>query len=111
MAFDTVLGQRLAFIFKEKGIEVTQKKMFGGLCFLYNGKMTVGIVREKLCARVVGEKMEEYMALEFTEPMAFTGKPMKEFIYVNEEGFKSDLELEKWIDLGVEHAKMKLNEK
>ena len=33
--------------------DFTEKKMFGGLTFLYQGKMTVGIVKDELAVRVV----------------------------------------------------------
>lgn len=42
--------------------------------------------------------------------MNFTGKGMKEFAYMTEEGFPLDFELNKWIDLGLEHGKTKLKE-
>jgi TfoX/Sxy family transcriptional regulator of competence genes len=44
--------------------EFTEKKMFGGLAFLYHGKMTVRIVKEDLTIRVISEKMENLLQLE-----------------------------------------------
>ena len=90
--------------------EFTEKKMFGGLAFLYKGKMTVGIVKNELAVRVISTKTEKLLALPHVRPMDFTKKPMKEFIYINIDSFKSEEELLLYIDLGLEHAKTKLNE-
>jgi TfoX/Sxy family transcriptional regulator of competence genes len=108
MAFNETLAKRIRAqvdLFPE---DFSEKKMFGGLSFLYRGKMTVGIVREDLTVRIMGPKMEEVMKNEFVRPMDFTKRPMKEFVYVSPEGFKTETELLHWIELGLEHAKSKL---
>ncbi len=48
-------------LFKE---DFTEKKMFGGLTFLYHGKMTVRIVKEDLVVRIIASKMETIMQNE-----------------------------------------------
>ncbi len=87
-----------------------EKKMFGGLAFLYKGKMTVGPIKARLMVRVRDTKMASELAKPFVAPMDFTGRPMKEFIYVLPEGYQSEEQLHYWITLGLEHAKQKLNE-
>ena len=86
----------------------TEKKMFGGLCFLYGGKMTIGIVKDDIAVRVVASKMDSELAKDTVRPMDFTKKPLKEFIYVQPDGFKSESQLLHYIELGLEHAKSKL---
>lgn len=108
MAYDEELVKRIrgaAALFPE---ELTEKKMFGGVAFLYQGKMTVGPVKNDLMVRVIGAKIENILQQEFVRPMDFTGKPMKEFIFVSPEGFKTEEQLHEWIELGLEHAKSKL---
>ncbi|WP_420574123.1 TfoX/Sxy family protein [Kordia sp.] len=109
MAFDERLANRIREQFTFFPETFTEKKMFGGICFMFEGKMVVGIVKEDLMVRVKSEKMEENLAKDFVRPMDFTKKPMKEFIYVSAEGFETELELLQWIELGLEHAKHKLN--
>ena len=82
--------------------------MFGGLSFLYKGNMTGGIVKEELAVRVVASKMETVLQNEHVRPMDFSKRPMKEFVYVSQEGFKTEAQLLQWIELGLEHAKSKL---
>ena len=78
---------------------------------MYKNKMAVGIVGDKLMVRVIDEKMEEEMAKEYVGPMDFTGKPMKGFIYVNQEGIMQERELRHYIELGLEHADLASNKK
>ncbi len=86
---------------------IEEKKMFGGHCTLYKGKMCVGETKERLMVRVVSEKMEEALSNPHVTPMDFTGKPMKEFIFVSEAGFDTEEKLQQWIELGIEHAESK----
>ncbi len=109
MAYNEILANRVRLQLKAFPETFTEKRMFGGLSFLYEGKMTVGIVKEELAVRVVSTKMDEELSKPFVRPMDFTKRPMKEFIYVSEDGIKTELELLHYIELGLEHAKMKLN--
>ena len=113
MAYDDLLEKRLNSAFDlfpdEIRHEIQLKKMFGGLAFLFKGKMTVGIMKDELIVRVVEEKMDEVLRMDEVRPMDFTKKPMKEFIYVSAEGFRTEQQLHQWIELGIEHAKRKLN--
>jgi TfoX/Sxy family transcriptional regulator of competence genes len=86
-----------------------EKKMFGGLAFLYKGKMTVGIIKNDLMVRVPADKMNAVLSKNYVRPMDFTKRPLKEFIYVSREGFKTEEQLQGWIELGLEHAMRKLN--
>ncbi|MAP56023.1 TfoX/Sxy family protein [Altibacter sp.] len=86
---------------------ITEKKMFGGYCFMYKGKMCVGETKGRLMVRVVHDKMELALNDPDVTPMDFTGKPMKEFIFVSEKGYDSEEKLQHWIELGIEHAQSK----
>ena len=108
MPFNETIAQRIREQLKLFPETFTEKKMFGGLSFLYRGKMTVGIVKDDLAVRVVVSKMDLELGKPSTRPMDFTKRPMKEFIYVSKEGFASEIELLHYIELGLEHAKSKL---
>ena len=113
MAFNEQLAKRLraSFELQPQSIRsnISEKKMFGGLAFLYGGKMTVGIVKDDLMVRVVTQKMEKTLKSKHVRPMDFTKRPMKEFIYVSQEGIATEEQLLNYIELGLEHAKQKLN--
>jgi TfoX N-terminal domain len=71
--------------------------MFGGLAFLLDGKMFVGISGEKLMARVGAERYQDALALPHVREMDFTGKPMKGYVYVEPSGLADDSDLAAWI--------------
>ncbi|OUS02915.1 hypothetical protein A9Q86_02370 [Flavobacteriales bacterium 33_180_T64] len=108
MAYNEQLATRIRTQLKLFPEEFTEKKMFGGLSFLFQGKMTVGIVKEDLAVRILSDKMEIELAKSTVRPMNFTKRPMKEFVYVSQNGFKTESELLHYIELGLEHAKSKL---
>lgn len=88
--------------------DIEEKRMFGGFCFLYKGKMCLGEFRGKLMVRIPAETMAEKTESPLVKPMDFTGKPMKEFIVVSENGFDTEEKLQQWAEIGVAHAKTKL---
>ncbi len=108
MAFDPQLANRIREQLKFFPEEFTEKRMFGGLSFLYQGKMTVGILKDELIVRIVENKMETELTKDHVRPMDFTKQPMKEFVFVSQEGIKTETDLLHYIELGLEHAKSKL---
>jgi len=108
MAFNEQLGYRIREQLQYFREDFTEKRMFGGLAFLYQGKMTIGIVKDDLMVRVLSDKMEAVLDNEYARPMDFTKRPMKEFVYISEEGIKTEEQLLHFIELGLEHAKSKV---
>jgi TfoX/Sxy family transcriptional regulator of competence genes len=108
MAFNNRLANRIREQLKLFPEEFTEKRMFGGLTFLYQGKMTIGIVKEDLAVRIIANKMENELVKPNVRPMDFTKRPMKEFVYVSKDGIKTEIEMLHYIELGLEHAKSKL---
>lgn len=97
MAFDEGVAQRAREAMDDFP-EVSERKMFGGIAFMVRGNMCCGVVDSKLMLRVGAEQYEESLALPHAREMDFTGKPMKGFVYIAEEGFESDTDLKAWID-------------
>lgn len=108
MAFNNQLANRIREQLKFFSEVLENKRMFGGITFLYKGKMTIGIVKEDLAVRIIGNKMEVELAKDHLRPMDFTKRLLKEFVYVSQDGIKTETELLYYIELGLEHAKSKL---
>lgn len=83
---------------------ITEKKMFGGLAFLLKGKMFCGIVKDDLMIRTGPEMYEIALKKPHSRPMDFTGKPMKGFVYVDPQGYKTTKSLYTWINLGLNYV-------
>ena len=104
MAYNEQLAQRIAVYLKAFGSDITSKKMFGGICFLYQGKMCAGVVKDSLMARAVEPKATESLSLPGVRKMDYTGKPLKEFLYIDQEAIPDEESLAKFIEMGIEHA-------
>ena len=74
------------------------KKMFGGVCYLMNGNMVCGVYKEFLILRLGEELGEKAMENPFVRPFDITGRPIKGWIMVAQEGFKTENELENWLN-------------
>lgn len=66
-------------------VDVTEKRMFGGLCFMLNGNMLCGVHKNGGMFRVGKELEAEALAIEGARPMDFTGRPMAGFIDVEDD--------------------------
>jgi hypothetical protein len=98
MAYDNYLEERIDRILKEKGIHHESKKMMGGLCYMVDDKMCIGIIKDNLMARVGPDFYEEALGLEGAREMDFTKRPMKGYVYIGPDGIDMEDQLEFWID-------------
>lgn len=103
MAYDEFLADRMRSCFQGKALKIEERKMFGGLCFMVDDKMCVGIVKQKLMVRLDPDYFEEALAIEGCEPMDFTGKSMKGFVFISPEFIDMDEELEFWMNKALEY--------
>ena len=102
MAYNEHLAERIALDLKRKHISFYEKKMFGGICFMVDDKMCIGIVKEQLMARVDPEEEHVLLQNPGATPMTFTGKAMKGYLYVADDGWDSDADLSFWVDKCLE---------
>lgn len=100
MAFDEELADRLRQAVGSRP-GVAEKKMFGGLAFLLDGKMFVGIVKDDLMVRVGPDRYESALAEPHVRPMDFTGRPMVGYVYVRPGGSSTASAIRRWVDLGA----------
>jgi TfoX/Sxy family transcriptional regulator of competence genes len=98
MAYDEHLADRVRQSLKEKGIHYLEKKMFGGLCFMVDDKMCMGIVKDELMARVGPDHYEEALSREGAKEMNFTGRAMKGYVFVEAEGVDMQENLEYYVE-------------
>jgi len=98
MSYDQGLAERIRDLFREHQ-GVTEKKMFGGLAFMLDGHMFIGITGDRLMARVGPAGYSEALNQPYVREMDFTGKPMKGYVYIAPGGYESDRDLEKWVTL------------
>ena len=97
MAFSEALAgrirQRLA---RRKNVE--EKKMFGGVGFLLNGNMLVGVWKNSLIVRVGPDGYDDALLEPHVKEFDITGKPMKGWALVEPEGVEGNERLRGWIE-------------
>lgn len=83
---------------------LAEMKMFGGIAFMIQGNMSVGVAGDDLMARVGRDADEEALAEPHVRPFDMTGKRMTGWVLVAAEGIDEDDNLARWIDTGVAYA-------
>jgi hypothetical protein len=102
MAYDEDLADRVRRIFNQRNVAFEEKRMMGGLCFMVDGKMCVGVEKERLMVRLDPDIYDDALGRRGCAPMDFTGRPMRGFVFVNEEGIDTAHDLAYWLDLALD---------
>ena len=105
MAYDEDLADRIReLIASEPG--VSEKRMFGGLAFLVDGKMAVAAGSQgALMVRVDPQNAKALEGEPHARPMEMRGRPLKGWLHVDAVGVGSTRELEPWVSVGVAYAR------
>lgn len=106
MAYNEKLASRCREIIANSHKMIEEKAMFGGLCFMVNEKMCVGVEKNRLMLRIDPEQYEELIHLEGCAPMDFTGRVMKGFVFVDESALNTAKRLNFWIQKALEYNKI-----
>lgn len=81
--------------------EIAEKEMFGGIAFLLHGNLCVGVHGDDLIVRVEPEATDALLRERGAKIFDLSGRPMKGWLVVTPEGFRTDSALQEWIDRGV----------
>jgi len=101
------IRERLAEVKKVKEV-----KMMGGLTFMVNGKMCVGIIKGDLMCRIDPELHNESIEKTGCRTMDFTKRPMPGFIMIDESGTTSKKMFDHWLNLALDfNSKAKATKK
>ena len=103
MAYNESLADRIRSILEERKVKSTDKKMFGGLCFLVDDKMLIGVEKNRLMARIDPEDEPKALKRKGAKPMDFTGRVMKGFVFIDDTAVDMDKDLEYWVDLCLKY--------
>ncbi len=105
MPFDEVLAARVRDALSATD-RVQEKKMMGGLTFLVNRKMALGILRDDLMVRFDPATHQSALLRKGCREMDFTGRPMKGFVFVGPAGTRSKRDLDHWVGIALEYNKI-----
>jgi TfoX/Sxy family transcriptional regulator of competence genes len=97
VAFDEGLAERIRErLARVKDVE--ERRMFGGICFLLNGNMLVGVLKDDLVVRLGPERAADALSEPHVRVFDFTGRPMRGWVVVEPDGLDTDAELADWLD-------------
>jgi TfoX/Sxy family transcriptional regulator of competence genes len=95
--------ERLAHI-----ANVEERKMFGSIGFIVNGKLCIGVgdhADHNMMVRVGPEKYEEALQRKGALPAIMRGREMKGYVFLLEEAVETDADLDYWVDLALTYNK------
>ena len=103
MAYNEKLANRVREFIALKHTNVEEKKMFGGLSFMVNGKMCVGVKEKRMLVRIDPEMTDAVAEKVGCTPMVHAGKTMKGFIFIDIDMLQTKQRLEYWVKLALEY--------
>ena len=98
MAYNEELASRLRHRLADLP-NIEEKQMMGGLVFMYNGKMCVGIIKDELMCRIDPALHDELVEKTGCRTMDFTKRPMIGYVLIDDSGMRSSKEFNYWIEL------------
>ena len=104
--YDETMADRVREIIAATHKNIEEKKMFGGLCFMVNGKMCVGVEQERMMLRIGPDVFEEALEKDGCVPMDFTGKVMKGYVFVSNDVLGTNKQLQYWMKLALDYNKI-----
>lgn len=109
MGFDVFQLDRIRNYLKARSVNFEEQKMFMGLCILVEDKMLCGIHSDSktgesvLLCRVSDSDFQKAIELPFVRPMVMNKRASKNFLFVEEGGFRTDSEFANWMQLCLKY--------
>ncbi len=101
MAYNETLANRI----REKLVDLSnlnEKEMMGGLAFMVNEKMCIGVIKDEMMCRIDPNMHEKAVEKRGCRTMDFTRQQMKGWVMVDETGMNKEMELDYWIGLALD---------
>lgn len=104
MAYSEELANRIRLRF-ENLENVEEMAMMGGLIFMYNKKMCVGIIKDELMCRINPEMHDDAVEMLGCRTMDFTNRPMRGYVLIEAEAIRHQKQFEYWIEMALKFNK------
>src|SRR5687767_9328965 len=104
MAYNEKLADRIREMLTDIP-RVEEKAMMGGLTFMVNDKMCIGIIKDEMMCRIDPALHEVAIEKMGCRTMDFTKRPMMGYVMVDDSGMKSKKDIEYWINLSLDFNK------
>ncbi len=105
MAHNEKLANRIREIIVLTHKNIEEKKMFAGLCFMVNDKMCIGVHEHRIMLRIDPEVFDKVVSKQGCEPMKFTNRTIRGYLYVDDSVLKTKKQLDYWVQLALSYNK------
>ena len=100
MAYDERLAGRIeALVGERPGFR--WRSMFGGMGFLLNGNMCVGVWKDELIVRLSAEDADAALREDGVRVFDITGRPMTAWVLVAPRACETDEQLSGWLERAI----------
>lgn len=82
---------------------VEEKRMFGSVGFMVNGKLCISARESRIMCRVSPELQRDLVARTGVRPMVMKGRELKNYVFVDEQVLRSDKDLRFWAGLALDY--------
>jgi len=86
--------------------ELEEKKMFGGLCFMVNGKLCIGAKEDEVMFRIGPEEYPAALEKPGCRPMWHSGREMKGYVFVEGDALRAKKDFDYWINASLAFNKI-----
>lgn len=105
MAYNEKLAARIRTALADTN-NIVEKKMFGGIAFMMNDKMCIGVDKDDIMLRCDKEETVELLQRKGAKVFDLSGgRPMKGWILVGPEGTSSSKDFQWWLNKAIEGNK------
>lgn len=104
MAYSESLAQRMRQALAHLP-DITERKMFGGLAFMINGKMCLTVGPERIMCRIDPGMHSALIAGEGCSAVVMKGRVYRGYIHVSMDQLRTKKALAYWINLALEFNK------
>ena len=102
---DDKLSEKISKHLESKNIPFEIKRFGGFNYFMVGGKVISAVMYDKLMIRCSAKQVKEFLKQPNVQVIEdHMGKPVKDKVLVKEDGLKTDEEMHKWLDIGIEFA-------
>ena len=104
MPYDEKLADRIREVFGARR-DIAERKMFGGITFMVDGKMCISVGHHRLMCRIDPELHELAIKRRGVRTVRMNGRAYRGFVHVREEAVASGRELDYWVRACLEFNK------
>ena len=103
MAYDETIAAQVRHLIAKRTHNVEEKTMFGGLCFMVEDKICIGVKKDTMLVRIAPDVYDIEVEKDGRKPMIHTGKAIKPYLFVDFDEIRTSTDLAYWVNLCLDY--------